>query len=397
MNDILETNYCYRKVEVMRGSILPETPSRRLTWYCAVVALGILLVPYSRNYFIEYGVRWLYILIFALSLSAVLTPIMGAIALRLKIVDTPGGRKIHEKSTPLLGGLAILIAFNTALMFNMILDKKMVVLLSGGIIVALISLVDDWKEVSARMKLIVQICVVLVMVYFGIVLNLFPSKTTWGYLLNVLFTILWIVGLTNAMNFIDGMDGLAAGIATIIAMFIGIVAYQTGQPFMGWIAIAMAGSCLGFLPFNMGLKNPASIYLGDTGSTFVGFVLAALAIKGNWADNSRIVSFSAPVLIFWVLIYDMTYITIERIVTGKVKTVKEWIDYVGTDHIHHRLYVLLGDRRKAVFFIYFLCATLGISAIALRYARPIDGILLVIQACLITIIVSIAEYSGRKR
>jgi len=368
-----------------------------MTWYGAVFTLGILLLPYSRNYFIEVGVRWLYILLFSLSLSAVLTPIMRMIALKLEIVDIPGGRKIHEKSTPLLGGLAILIAFNTALLFNMILDNKMIVLLSGGVIVALISLADDWKEISAKIKLFVQICVVLVMVHFGIVLNLFPLNTMWGYLLNVLFTIFWIVGLTNAMNFIDGMDGLAAGIATIIAVFIGIVAYQTEQPFMGWIAIAMAGSCLGFLPFNLGFKNPASIYLGDTGSTFVGFVLAALAIKGNWADNSRIVSFSAPVLIFWVLIYDMTYITVERIVTGKVKTVREWIDYVGTDHIHHRLYALLGDRRKAVFFIYFLCATLGISAIALRYARPIDGILLVIQAFLITIIVSIAEYSGRKR
>lgn len=177
----------------------------------------------------------------------------------------------------------------------------------------------------------------------------------------------------------------------------GIVAFQTDQPFMGWIAIAMLGSCLGFLPFNLELKNPASIYLGDTGSTFVGFILAALAIKGNWAENSRIVSFSAPVLIFWVLIFDMTYITVERIVTGKVKSIREWIDYVGTDHLHHRLYALLGDRRKAVFSIYFLCATFGISAIALRYARPIDGILLVIQAFLITVIVSIVEYSGRKR
>lgn len=116
-----------------------------------------------------------------------------------------------------------------------------------------------------------------------------------------------------------------------------------------------------------------------------------------FADNSRIVSFSAPVLIFWILIYDMAYITIERIVTGKVKSLKEWIDYVGTDHIHHRLYSLFGDKRKAVLFIYFLCATLGISAITLRYARPIDCVLLVVQAFLITIIVSIIEYSGRNR
>ena len=369
---------------------------RRIVWCVSLVIFAVLVLPWFRFYFTDLGVRWLYILLFSSSLSALLTPIMRLIALKLNIVDVPGGRKIHKKTTPLLGGVAILIAFNTALLANMVLDKKMIILLLGGIIVAVISLIDDWKEVSARIKLFGQICVVLAMVYFGIVLDLFP-QTVWGYWLNVFFTILWIVGITNAMNFIDGMDGLAAGIGAIIAMFMGIVAFQTGQHFMGWIAIAMMGSCLGFLPFNFGAKRPASIYLGDAGSTFVGFILAALAIKGNWADNSRIVSFSAPVLIFWILIYDMAYITIERIVTGKVKSLKEWIDYVGTDHIHHRLYNLLGDRRKAVLFIYFLCATLGISAITLRYARPIDGVLLVVQAFLITVIVSIAEYSGRNR
>jgi UDP-GlcNAc:undecaprenyl-phosphate GlcNAc-1-phosphate transferase len=366
-----------------------------MVWYVAIFVLGVLLFPYSRACFAQMGIRWLYILLFSLSLSAVLTPVMSFMALKLGIVDVPGGRKIHEKITPLLGGLAILIAFNTALMFNMILDREMVILLSGGIIVALTSLFDDCKEISARIKLFVQIGVVLVMICFGIVLKLFPQNTIWGDLLNALFTILWIVGLTNAMNFRDGMDGLATGLGAIIAMFMGIVAYQTDQPLMGWIAVAMMGSCLGFLPFNLGLKNPAFIYLGDTGSTFIGFVLAALAIKGDWAENSRIVSFATPVLLFWVLIFDMTYITVERSVTGKIKSVREWIDYVGTDHIHHRMYALLGDRRKTVFFIYFLCATLGISAIALRYARPIDGVVLVIQAFLITIIVSVLEYSGR--
>jgi UDP-GlcNAc:undecaprenyl-phosphate GlcNAc-1-phosphate transferase len=159
----------------------------------------------------------------------------------------------------------------------------------------------------------------------------------------------------------------------------------------------MLGSCLGFLPFNFHPKSPASIFLGDTGSIFIGFVLSSLAIIGDWADNNPIVSFSAPVLIFWVLIFDMTYITVERVITGKVKTVKQWIDYVGKDHLHHRTYTLLGDKRKAVLFIYLLAVTLGVSAIALRNARPVDGVLLVIQAFLITVIVSILDYSGRKR
>jgi UDP-GlcNAc:undecaprenyl-phosphate GlcNAc-1-phosphate transferase len=157
------------------------------------------------------------------------------------------------------------------------------------------------------------------------------------------------------------------------------------------------GSCLGFLPYNFRWDKPAAIFLGDTGSIFIGFILSSLAIFGDWADNNPIVSFSAPVLIFWVLIFDMTYITIERILTGKVKNIKQWIDYVGKDHLHHRAYSLLGDKRKAVLYIYLLAATLGISAIALRNARPVDGILLVFQAFLITVVVSIVDYSGRHR
>jgi len=195
------------------------------------------------------------------------------------------------------------------------------------------------------------------------------------------------------------MYGLATGVAAIISLFMGLVAFQTDQPFMGWIAIGMLGSCLGFLPFNfsLGTKRQASIFLGDAGSTFFGFVLSALAIKAAWADNNPIVSFATPVLIFWVLIYDMAYISIERIITGKVKSFRDWIDYVGTDHIHHRLLAVLGDRRKVVLFIFFLCATLGISAITLRGATTTDGILTVLQAFLITLIVSILEYTGRNR
>jgi UDP-GlcNAc:undecaprenyl-phosphate GlcNAc-1-phosphate transferase len=114
------------------------------------------------------------------------------------------------------------------------------------------------------------------------------------------------VGITNAMNFIDGMDGLAAGLSAIIALFMGIVAFQTRQPILGWIAIAMLGSCMGFLPYNFRANKPASIFLGDTGSIFLGFVLSSLAVIGEWADNNPIVSFTAPLLIFWVLIFDMT-------------------------------------------------------------------------------------------
>ena len=361
-----------------------------------VIFVPLLLTP-VRYYFFNSVGRWLYILLFSFLLSVILTPVMKIIALKLKVIDTPGGRKIHEKITPLLGGGAIIIAFYLSLLANMILDKEMAVLLCGGAALAMVSFVDDWKGVSARLKLTIQVAVTLILIRYGIILDLFPPMTLWGYCLNVFLSLLWIVGITNAMNFLDGMNGLAAGVGAIISFFLGIVAFQTNQTFMGWVAIAMLGSCLGFLPYNFKFKQPAEIFLGDTGSTFLGFTLSALAIKGEWADNNPIVSFAAPILIFWILIFDMFYITLERTLTGKVKTFKEWIDYAGTDHIHHRLYKLLGDKQKAVILIYALCTSLGISAIALRNARPIDGILLVEQALLISAIVSILEVTGRNR
>ena len=370
------------------------------SWILAILVFVFLLMPFVRFYFFNNLGRWLYILIFSFSASYVLTPVARITALKLGILDfveEAGGRKIHEQNTPLLGGLAIIIAFIAALLANMILDREYLLLLIGGVIVALVSLIDDWRGLSAKLKLGVQVAVVVVLIYQGVVLELFPVKTLWGYALNCLFTVLWIVGITNAMNFADGMDGLAAGLGAIIALFMGIVAFQTSQPLMGWVALAMLGSCLGFLPYNFRPRGPALIFLGDGGSIFLGFILASLAIKGEWADNNPIVSFAAPVLIFWVLIFDMIYITVERILNGKVKSVRDWIDYVGKDHMHHRFYALLGDRRKAVLFIFLIAATLGISAIALRNARIVDGILLVTQAFLITIVISVLEYSGRHR
>jgi UDP-GlcNAc:undecaprenyl-phosphate GlcNAc-1-phosphate transferase len=369
----------------------------RMFWTLSFVFFLSLMTPFIRDLFFDRFGRWLYILIFAFSTAALLTPIMRIIAARVGIVDAPGGRKIHARVTPLLGGVAIIISFISALLANMILDARDIALIAGGTVVAIVGLIDDWKSVPARYKLFIQVFVVIILIRSGIILDLFPTQTTWGYLLNALFSIIWIVGLTNAMNFIDGMDGLAAGVSAIISLFLGLVAFQTNQPFMGWIAIAMLGSCLGFLPFNFSLRKPASIFLGDAGSTFIGFVLASLAIKAAWADNNPIVSFATPVLIFWVLIYDTAYISIERIITGKVKSFQGWIDYVGTDHIHHRLYAIFVSRMKVVCFIFFLCATLGISAITLRGANTTDGILTVVQAFLITVIVSILEYTGRNK
>src|SRR5512133_753817 len=288
-------------------------------WSAALIIFSSLLIPSVRHLFFGHIGRWLYILLFAFAASALLTPVMIVIAGKAGIVDAPGGRKIHDRVTPLLGGVAVIVSFVSALLANMILDARDLILITGGTVVAMVGLIDDWKSIRARYKLVIQIVVVIILIRSGIILELFPTQTTWGYLLNALLSIIWVVGLTNAMNFIDGMDGLATGVSAIISLFLGLVAFQTDQPFMGWIAIAMLGSCLGFLPFNFSPGRPASIFLGDAGSTFFGFVLASLAIKAAWADNNPIVSFATPILIFWILIYDMAYITVERIISGKVK------------------------------------------------------------------------------
>jgi UDP-GlcNAc:undecaprenyl-phosphate GlcNAc-1-phosphate transferase len=226
------------------------------------------------------------------------------------------------------------------------------------------------------------------------VLTLFPQSVV-GSVANSALTLVWLLGITNAMNFFDGMDGLATGLSIITAGFLGFFAALTFQPFMGWLGVAILGSCLGFLPFNLRPKRPAAIFLGDGGSTFLGFVLAALAVKGNWAEDN-IIDIAAPVLIFWIFIFDMTYITVARIATGKVRTFQQWIGYVGKDHLHHRLETLLGSRRRTVFLIFSLSISMGLAAVALRNARTLEAVLLLLQAAIIVVIVSILEHAGNR-
>jgi UDP-GlcNAc:undecaprenyl-phosphate GlcNAc-1-phosphate transferase len=208
-------------------------------------------------------------------------------------------------------------------------------------------------------------------------------------------TILWLLGITNAMNFFDGMDGLATGLSIITASFLGLFAFLTYQPFLGWLAAASVGSCLGFLPFNFRPRAPAAIFLGDSGSTFLGFVLAALAVKGEWAENS-LVDIAAPILIFWVFIYDMTHITVARIATGKVRSFRDWIAYVGRDHLHHRLASLLGSNRNAVVLVFSVSICMGLAAIALVHARALEAALLILQAILVAFIFAVLEHAGHR-
>lgn len=374
-------------------------PARTALWLplaagFGLIVVSILLVPSVHGQFAEEGVRWIYILLFSFAATFALTPASIVLGTRWGFVDQPSERKIHGMPTPRIGGLAVYLGFVSAILVNSILEDWMAAILVAGSLLLIVGILDDAWELPAWSKLVAQLAAAGLVIYSGKVLSLFPDGP-WGDAANVLLTFIWIVGITNAFNFLDGMDGLASGLAVLIALFMGAVALDTSQPGLAWLAVAIIGAGIGFLPYNFRFKQQAIVFLGDGGSTFLGFTLACLAVKGNWADNNPIVSFSNPLLIFGVLIYDMIHITVERMVMGKVKTVKQWINYVGKDHLHHRLERVLGNRQASVAMIWVLTICLGLAAIVLRKAGTAEAIMLLAQAALILIMITILEHQGR--
>jgi UDP-GlcNAc:undecaprenyl-phosphate GlcNAc-1-phosphate transferase len=362
----------------------------------ALLGAVVLAIPTVRGLFVFEGLRWLYILLFAVLGTGALTPLMVHLSHQWGLVDQPSDRKIHVYPTPRLGGVAVYLGFLGSVVLNSILPDWMIATLAAGSLLLIVGVVDDVWELPASSKLVAQLVAAGIVIATGKVLTLFPSGPI-GDAANALLTLLWIVGITNAFNFFDGMDGLATGIAILIAGFMGAVAFETNQPGLGWLAIAIIGAGVGFLPYNFRGHKSAVIFLGDGGATFLGFTLACLAVKGNWADHSPIVSFSNPLLIFGVLIYDMIHITVERVATGKVRSIKEWLDYVGKDHLHHRLERALGSRQASVAMICLMTICLGLAALALRHAGTAEALLLLVQACLIVAMITILEWSGRQK
>jgi UDP-GlcNAc:undecaprenyl-phosphate GlcNAc-1-phosphate transferase len=325
-----------------------------------------------------------------------MNPVFSKIAFGLKMLDTPNQRKLHQEATPLLGGAAVFSGFFSALLINGIFTVELGAILIAALILFVVGIWDDYREISAGIKLITQIVCTLLVVGCGIVLRVIPSD--FGMLAkagNAALTIIWVIGITNAMNFFDGMDGLAAGLGALIAFFLGVVAFQTAQPSIGWIAVAMMGGCIGFLPYNFKIKGNAAIFLGDAGSTVIGFILSCVAVYGDWAEGNTVVALISPLLIFWVLVFDMVHISVDRILSGKVLNFRQWIEYVGQDHLHHRLAHVLGSNKRSVLFIYLLSLCLGISAIALRNARVVDAVLLIFQASILVVLITFLERRGR--
>jgi UDP-GlcNAc:undecaprenyl-phosphate GlcNAc-1-phosphate transferase len=370
-------------------------PLERKSYWACLALFALLVLPFVRGLFTYWGLRWAYVLGFSFSLAYILTPVVRSAAEAMEVYDVPDTRKVHTRPTPLLGGVAIYVAFISSVFANYILTPQVKGILLGGTIVVVLGLLDDVIGLRSRTKLLIQLVATGVVMAGGVSLILVPQAWPGSTLVNGLLTVLWIVGITNAMNFFDGMDGLAPGLAIIISFFLGLLAFQTHQPFLGWLALAVMGASFGFLPYNFRFQGPATIFLGDTGSTFLGFILACLAVLGEWSEANPIVSLSAPILIFGVLIFDMVYLTVTRFYTGKVSSLREWLEYTGRDHLHHRLAEVLRTPRQSVLFIFLLASCLGLASTVLRNAQTRDALLLIVQAVAILLLVTVLESVGR--
>jgi UDP-GlcNAc:undecaprenyl-phosphate GlcNAc-1-phosphate transferase len=335
-------------------------------------------------------------LIVSFILSLLLTPLAGWLGKKWGIMDIPAQRRVHMTPTPKTGGWAIFITFIiSALLFTRPSGTLLGLLLAASFIFV-VEIADDIHELPAITKLFSQIAAACILISFGTSVTIFPN--TWlGNALNYALTILWLVGITNAVNFIDGMDGLAAGLSIIFSCLFAAVFLQMGWSSRVPFCLIIIGTCFGFLPYNFrGEEKGASIFLGDTGSNFLGFILASFAIRAEWSEMRLLPSLTAPLLIFAVVIYDMAYINLRRIIMKEVRTVRELLEYTGKDHLHHRLHYLLGSKTKTVLTIYLLAIALGMNALLIKMVPDYFWIFL-LQGLIILAFATILEIAATLR
>lgn len=330
--------------------------------------------------------------IFSLAGSVIFTRLFMFVAHKFRVYDYPEKRKIHSKPMPLLGGLAVYVSFVAALLLNFHFSWELKGMIVASSFVMISGLLDDINDLSASGRLIIQILCSLLVIAFGVRLKLVTDAFPYGAFIDGAITVLWIVGITNAINFLDGLDGLAAGLSLIISTTFFIIAYQTGQTYFAFLNIALAGACLGFLFYNF---KPAKIFLGDAGSSFLGFSLAVLAVMGEWSADRPVVAFSIPLLVLAIPIFDVIYISVSRIAQGKVRSFREWIEYVGKDHLHHRLMGLGFTETQTVFIIYLINIVFALGVLVLKKADTTQALLLVAQGTFILVLITLLMIAGR--
>ena len=323
-------------------------------------------------------------------ISIIITPLVKKFAIKVNAIDIPKDeRRVHNKPIPIMGGLAIYIAFVIGtILYSGILTRSQLGIIIGATIIVMGGLIDDIKDLSPKYKLLIQVLAAICLLISGVRISIItnPFRGFYPYLnigwIHIPVTIIWIVGVTNAFNLIDGLDGLAAGIAFISSVTLMIVAIINGRLEAAFLTAVLSGAILGFLPYNF---NPASIFMGDTGSQLLGFLLAAISIEGAIKSATAFV-IAVPILAFGLPIYDTLFAMIRRKVNGKS------IMQADKGHLHHRLLDMGLSQKQAVIIMYFVSAVLGgIAIIAMQLSTQRAYFLL---ALVMVIIVSIAWKYG---
>jgi UDP-GlcNAc:undecaprenyl-phosphate GlcNAc-1-phosphate transferase len=305
-----------------------------------------------------------YMLILASALIIVVgsMPLVKWAAVRWGFMDEPSARKVHARPTPRLGGAAIYLGCIAALLVfsDRFYVSQLVSILVGATLVSFLGVWDDHQGLRPLLKLIGQGLAAGILIVSGIEVGFLHNPV-----LNLAATLLWVVGITNALNLLDNMDGLSGGVATVASIFFFLLAVMSGQYLVGSLAAALLGACLGFLYYNL---NPASIFMGDTGSLFIGFVLAALGIKLRFPDNVDFVTWMIPLVVLGLPIFDTALVVISRLRRGRNP-----LTTPGKDHVSHRLVAMGATQREAVLLLYLTGSALGVVAMFLTQASVVEG------------------------
>lgn len=284
------------------------------------------------------------------------TPAVSVLAHKIGAIDVPrDARRMHKKPIPRIGGLAIFAGFVVATLVFCQMTPELIAIYVGGLIIVAVGIIDDVKPINAWLKLIAQIAVALIAVSQGIVLeyiNFFGRYVHFG-IWSIPITVVWIVGLTNAINLIDGLDGLACGVSAICSMSLLLVMLLRGDIAFAMLTAVLVGACIGFLPFN---SNPAKIFMGDTGALFLGYTLAVISVSGVFKMHT-VIAFVIPLSIFGLPLFDTTFAFTRRIIHGRSPFSAD------RGHLHHRLIDLGFNQKQSVRILYAICAILGTSAI----------------------------------
>ena len=318
-------------------------------------------------------------LLVALVVSFLMTPIVKTFAYKVGAIDVPkDARRMHKTPIPRLGGLAIFIGFMVSILLFVEITAEMRSILLGAVIIVVLGVVDDIMALPALLKFVVQIVAALIPATHGVTIqafsnpNVFSDSPYWVLgNLSVPLTVLWIVAITNAVNLIDGLDGLACGVSTISSMTMLVIALTVAESDVALLMAALAGGCIGFLPYNL---NPAKIFMGDTGSTFLGFILATVSIEGLFKSYA-IISFAVPFLMLGLPIFDTCFAILRRVSHGQSPMAPD------RGHIHHRLIDMGFNQKQAVAVLYVISAILGLSAVVLTTTNVVRAMVVLMALC----------------